>query len=221
MLYNLYYEWDVIYIMKKNIIFIILLYFMSLITVIKVLADSPTEETPYQIEFESGNKIFYMYPCYMSDENGELDKSWLKSGLYYNTEPHENIYLINSEYTSVKYYFYESELVFSDDGIYFATMPWSYRGDPGKPDGSAIEFYKNGKFVNKYVVADLVENNSKLEYSVSHVTWEKRENRHFDAENNILSVTTKDDIVYKFDLVTGNIIDKAIDRVNIGHVQNP
>jgi len=198
--------------MKKNIIFMISLYFVFLVAVVTVSADSPAEQTPYQIEFENGNKIFYMYLCYVNDENGVPDDNWMKSGLYYNTDPPENIYLINSAYDYEMYgrqiYYYEWELVFSDDGMYFANMPWTWSGDPGKPDGTTIEFYDKGRLMKKYAVADLVEDGTKLVYTVSHVMWEKREERKFDGANNILSITTNDDIIYKFDLTTGNIIDR-------------
>ena len=49
------------------------------------------------------------------------------------------------------------------------------------------------------------------------VMWEKDwgETRHFNAENNTLSVITVDDIKYTFDIETGNIIDKKIFSENI------
>ncbi|MCL2518968.1 MAG: hypothetical protein FWF15_10440 [Oscillospiraceae bacterium] len=194
--------------MKKRIIFIMFLCFISLITIIIVSADEQVEQKPYQIEFENGKKIFYMYPCYTYNENGISDDNWLKSGLYYNTDPLENIYLINLEYNSNRYYFYERELVFSDDGIYFANIPWAQSDYPSTTDGTAIEFYENGLGIKKYIVADLVKNKLKLKYTVSHIYWEQNEKREFDAVNNILSVTTNDNITYKFDLTTGNIIDK-------------
>ena len=204
----------------KKIIFMAFLCFVPLAGMINVSADEPAEQTSYQIEFENGAKIFYMYPTSINDENGLPDDSFLKSGLYRNTEPPENIYVINSINSSNRRYFYQRELVFSDDGIYFANMPWTDSGDPGNPTGIAIEFYNSGILRKKYVVADLVEDNSKLIYTSSHVFWENNEKRSFDAANNILSVVTKDGIMYKFDLVSGNIIDKEnIERPNSDKTQ--
>ena len=184
--------------------------FISLFAIFKVSADEPAEPTPYQIEFENGNKIFYMYPTGIAD-----DDSCLNSGLYYNTEPPENIYLINS-YVHTSKYFYEGNLIFSNDGIYFANMPWTSSEKSSYPDGkligTALAFYEKGRMLRQYNVSQLIEKDESLTFSASHVYWEKYEEREFDSENNILAVTTNDDIVYKFDLTTGNIVDKK----NIG-----
>lgn len=180
---------------------------MALILIfnVSVSADNIAEPTPYQIEFENGNKIFYMYPTGVAD-----DESCLKSGLYHNTDPLENIYLINM-YAHMSKYFYQSNLIFSNDGIYFANMPWtSSQLDQSteKYVGVALEFYANGRLVKQYDVSQLVEDSSTLKFSVSHVFWENYEKREFDEENNILSVTTSDNIIYKFDIASGDIIEK-------------
>ena len=193
---------------------------MFLIGATEVSADSYAEPTPYQIEFENGNKIFYMYPCYLNHENGEPDDRWLQSGLYYNTEPLENIYLINSLYAPnhEQIYFYQGNLIFSDDGIYFVHMPWTQSGwnesigQNPHGGGPAVEFYENGKMIKRYFVPNLVADETKLEYSVSHMYWEKAEKRDFDTATNILTFTTVDDIIYRFDITTGNVID--IDKVS-------
>lgn len=197
---------------KSFICIILLCIAWTVVFAAEVFADSYAEPTPYQIEFENGNKIFYMYPTGIAG-----DDSCLKSGLYHNTDPLENIYLINM-YIHMSKYFYQSELIFSKDGIYFAHMPWTLAGDTDKPDGTAIEFYKNGRAIKKYAVADLVEDNTKLEYTASHVFWERQDNREFDSENNILSVTTVDGIIYKFDIATGDITSKTNMAQNVSTV---
>jgi len=68
----------------------------------------------------------------------------------------------------------------------------------------------NIDYEKKYCFYNVVMFYTLLEYTASHVFWEKNEKRKFEAANNILSVTTKDDIIYKFDFTTGNIIDKEI-----------
>ena len=80
----------------------------------------------------------------------------------------------------------------SDDGIYFINI------------SAAIEFYKNGILIKQYFFSDLFEDKTKSEYSVS-----------FDSENNILSVMTEENMLYKFDITTGDIIEKANMAQNI------
>ena len=155
-------------------------------------ADSPAPQVSYKIELEDGNKVFYM------TVRGEEDGEYLPSGLYYNTG--ENIYLIESEY----FYSYESSTILSDDGLCFASLPWaSYRYEHDRLDGIAIQFFKNGVLIKEYATGQLLRNARKAEYSVSHMTWEKWQERRFDSSGNLLYVTTNDGIEYCFDLSTG------------------
>ena len=183
---------------------------------VPVSADDPAPETSYQIEIDNGNKIFCMYPVW--DADNENSEDYLKSGLYYNTSPLENIYLINSPDGSNPRYFYEWDLVFSEDGICFAHLPWTWTSTLFKIErgGPTVEFYKNGSLTEQYFLPDVAKNASKLDFSVSHVSWENRELRNFDAESNILSVTAKDGITTKFDLTTGNILDGGAANNNGG-----
>jgi hypothetical protein len=201
--------------------------FVLLLTVSNILpalaitawADTLIPETSYTVEIDNGTKIFIMNTCSRTNRNPDATQCICAvSGLYYNTDPLVNIYYTprhggNSSLEGHNNYMYRNELIFSSDGMYFAHMPWTIAGrtesrSQGPDRGSAIEFYGNGILLNRYFVNDLVENTSVLMFTASHVMWENRSRRDLNLENNILSVTTADNLTYRFDMTTGSIIDE-------------
>ena len=157
-------------------------------------ADDPAPYVSFKIEFEEGNKIFYMT---LADEETEEQ---LKTGLYYKTG--ENIYLFEKDYC-----FYENSMVFSNDGLCFAYFPWASSKSRliiKDRSGTAIMFFKEGALLKEYAVKEVLKIAWAGSYSVSHVSWEKTDKRKFNPETNILSVTAKDSFKYIFDITTGN-----------------
>ena len=72
--------------------------FLILLLSTNALADSFAEPKPSKIELENGSKVFYMTPPkYVGD-------IYPQSGLYYNTEPPEPIYLISSNHSGISYF---------------------------------------------------------------------------------------------------------------------
>jgi len=157
------------------------------------VADTQAPPAPYSIKLE-GDKTFYMTPPGLQTETQP------SSGLYHNTIPPTSIY-------STSVFYYENELVLSRDGSCFAGLPWVTISGDGKLDGVAVSFYNMGVAVKSYTVADLLADAGKATFSVSHVMWEDRAKRSYDAATNALTVTTLDGSVYVFDLATGAIID--------------
>lgn len=181
-------------------------------------ADSPGSRLSYKIELENGTKFFYMKGFESDDDNDEefLD---LESGLYY-THSLENIYLIEpviSQGKSHARYIYEHALIISEDGIYFANLPWTgFAGFMGiGKAGTAAEFYANGRMIKQYNLSGLTWNRIKFQISVSHIMWEDRTKREFDAQNNTLSVTTLNNKTIVFDLTTGGIVSKSLSGLDI------
>ncbi|MCL2798462.1 MAG: transposase zinc-binding domain-containing protein [Firmicutes bacterium] len=162
-----------------------------------VFADSYAPMTPYSVEFEDGDKVFYMY--------GESQSA--QSGLYYSTG--ENIYLINTAEPdgSFFYYMYESDLTFSSDGMSFTHTPWTSLSSGWFGGGLAIQFYNSGKIIKEYYVYNLVQKWYTLSYSVSHLMWEDWEVRSFDEATGILSMTTLDGRTYLLDITTGLTVE--------------
>ena len=172
----------------------------------RAYADSPAEYVSFKIEFEDGNKIFYMT---LPDEETEEQ---LKTGLYYSTG--ENIYLFEKNYS-----FYESDMVFSNDGLCFAYFPWATSEfNPDKRDltGTAIMFFRNGTLIREYTVGQVLKNANEGVYSVSHVSWEKYEERKFVSSEDILFVTARDNKWYRFYIRTGEIIQSSKGNTGAG-----
>jgi len=209
--------------MKKILTYIIFLCCAFLAGINNISALSFADPMPYQIELEDGDKIFYMYICDTNDGDNIHACMCLKSGLYYSTDPKENIYFIapyiNDDINiNHSHYFYESQLVFSSDGKYFAVFGVSPLGLPEETRGTiAIAFYSNGRQFKKYTQADLVEADG-TSFSFSPVGWHYE--RDFDPTKNIISVTTIEDTVYKFDITTGDIIDTIHSNTNISNTEN-
>ena len=69
-----------------------------------VSADQPAPSRSFKIILEDGNKILYVTP------DGQENETQLKSGLYHNTEPPENIYFFGDEVWQyyIKWYVHES-----------------------------------------------------------------------------------------------------------------
>jgi len=190
-----------------------------LIGINSVAADTPMPQSPYTVVFESDNKVFRMSPPWHNST------SQLRSGLYYDSTPPVNIYYVND-------YFYEKEIIFSDDGIYFVHLPWSGSASGGimrdargniileSLDGIAVEFYMNGVLLKRYQVGEIIKNAAKLAFSATHVSWEKIEYREFNAKANILAITTKDNLVYNFDVTTGNVLSKSELKAILGATED-
>ena len=190
--------------MKRKFVIVLLIFLPVLLSIIPVSADDWPSSEPFEIHFENYNRVFLFYPrTFTHSETG-----YLKSGLYYNTDPPENIYLLNPEYAAQL--FYKLNLVFSECGIYFAYFPsptiWLTDSHGNFIDGVAVRFYANGILSKQHSISQLVEDETQLQRSDSSLWWESRGSRRFDSGNNTLSVTTIDGITHIFDITTGNII---------------
>ena len=61
----------------------------------------------------------------------------------------------------------------------------------------------NGKEIKSYRIADLVRDEKKLDYTVSHFFW--RSELRYDDEKGLLFLKTKDGQTYRFSVKTGEI----------------
>ncbi len=156
---------------------------------IMVFADDIIEPYEYEIEFDNGT-IFYMY---VGDDS-------LQSGLYDNTVAFSNIYLLETPA-----YFYKNDLVFSENGLYFAHFPWTSYDRSIKQGGVAVEFYSSGSKTKQFLLNEVILDLSRLEPSVSHIVWENESKRAFDKDANFLTVTALDGTITGFDITTGEL----------------
>lgn len=189
--------------------------------VVPTFADSLAPQSSYKIELENGEKFFYMRGSELTEEDDE-DFLDLDSGLYFS-DTLENIYTIEPVISYEKAYpryIYQTSLVISQDGMCFANLPWTANQGIGcvSKSGTAVEFYNNGSLIKQYDLSDLTKNKLKFKYSVSHVLWENRDKREFDASNNTLSVTTLNNKTVIFDLTSGSIVSKKLSGGEIAEI---
>ena len=150
---------------------------------------------PFRIVSEDGSRVFIYtpYPHFHQERDSILPAT----GLYYNTEPLELIYLLEDIGWA-----FESDFVFSSDFRYlafFGRMSFDV----------ALEFYEDGILIKRYMIDDLVKNMNEVSISTSRAWWEERAGRSFDIVNNTLIITTYDNLTYVFDITTGEIIESS------------
>ena len=196
--------------MKKAFICLFILLFISLN--ITASADSFGFPMPSYMELEEGDKIFYMTPP-------RFEEDYPLTGLYYNIDPLQNIYLVSSTHQRDDVdYFDKRNVFFSNCSMYFVylTIPWQKdRGFSSQQPEIVLQFYEKGNLIKQYTVSQLVKDESKLRYTTSMIFWldidaEKEEDVfNYNPQNNTLIVTTIDKITYKFDIITGEIIQSG------------
>ena len=109
---------------------------------------------------------------------------------------------------------YAQNVHLSDDGNYLVRMgPWNDGPGP-RPDHLAVAFYAKGELLKKYFTADLIKDHSRVLRSVSHYEWlaEAGSDTAYEAIRPKLdwderfTLTTIENIRYKFDITTGEIL---------------
>jgi len=207
--------------MKKLTLFALCICAVALAAIIPVSADDIAAPAPYSILLEDGAKLLCITPT--SGYLSELYKDAPKSGLYYNELPLRNIYYFDDYLHEYNSYLHESHLMCSADGMYAALIPWAQnqpwshqtRQFESRTGGEAILLFENGALIKSYTVGDFLKDESKARFSVSHVEWEDKEKRAFDPQSNVLTVTALDDLVYRIDITTGEMLGEAAAKPTI------
>jgi len=144
---------------------------------------------PFSIESEDGSRVFIFNDGALSDDNLPA------TGVYYNTDPLELIYLVEGLRGA-----YIGNFFFSSDFQHFAFIP-------AISQDIVLEFYHSGALIRGHHLNDLVRNVDMVRFSASTALWEDRAGRSFDSINNALTITTIDNQTYTFDITTdGRII---------------
>jgi len=153
---------------------------------------------PWEIEFENGT-IFYMTPESPYRDYPE-ERMQIRTGLYYNTEPPENIY-----YADINAY--EWSVFFSDCGKYFATVQVTYENfDHEKLGGGVVNFFENGVLKKRYVDRE-VPVRLPIEWLRGADTFGHRnEVIETNLNENILTVESRNELTFVFDITTGEMI---------------
>ena len=157
-------------------------------------AESPASPSPYVVASTYGPYYIKTIPrgsdggygvAYRLNHDGSSTELWRVSG-------------------------YLFEVFLSFDGMHLVKMrPWA--SGPGPSDDDlAVEFYKSGKLIESYSTRDLVSDASMVQRTVSHYFWRAEDERFpFLSPYNRFYLMTIDEIVYVFDVTTGEIIEKG------------
>jgi len=172
---------------------------LLLVNVITVYADDVAPPGPFYIVSEDGSRVFHVTPYW-----GCIDMfaGYPKTGLYYNTTPPELIYLVEN----LCYIMWEVDFFFSDDMRYFAWAPQTNMIRTSVYNATAIAFFKDGKLLREYKVADLIRHIASVPQSTTMAMWVNLSSIRFNSADNQLTLTTVERMRYIFDITTGEII---------------
>ena len=150
----------------------------------------------YEIEVDNGTKVFRMI------HNSQREPSdALVSGLYYNTDPRQIIYFIEP-LTGTDYipYFYERNLILSTDGMLIVNVVNVFFSHTHSTENILIEFFNSGSLTKAYKISDLVEDLGRLDRGMPIASM------FYDESTNILYITTVDDLDFRFNIATGEVL---------------
>jgi len=162
---------------------------------VPAIADTPAPPRDYTKITENEKYVFVMLapPERWSQKDPDIRKVYKQSGLYKNDGSATPLWVV---------YWYSFEVYPSSDGKHVVRMgPWA-----SSTEQLAVAFYENGKEIKQYLIKDLVHNELKLAYTVSHFFW--RSDLRFDDKKGVLFLKTKDDQTYLFSIKTGEIQQK-------------
>ncbi len=88
----------------------------------------------------------------------------------------------------------------ASDGDHLVRIgPWA-----SSTEQLALSFYSKGMEIKRYLIQDLVKDQSKLRNTVSHFFWIAK--NHYDEGTQLFHLKTVDGRKYKFSILTGEIV---------------
>lgn len=166
---------------------------LALLSPTVVVADRPAPQREYTVSSTNGRYEFTMYPT------GQPTPS---------SAPHGDAFRVNPDGTreflwKVEQWF-SPQTFLADDGRSLVRMgPWAAL--PASAE-LAVAFYRDGREVRRYVVADLIDDTSSLVRSVSHYMWQSNLSGYplLRSDGKFL-VQTVEGRVLAFDVLTGEL----------------
>ena len=156
---------------------------------ITAYADSFMPPEPFEIWSDDGTMVFIWNPG--AEDN--WSQGTAQAGVYRDGElvySVENLPIMGES---------ENNFLFSSDFRHFV-----FRPTVGQV--MALGFFEDGVLLRAYRIDELVRDMNVVTYSVTIAMWENWQGRDFDVANNTLTIVTRDDITYVFDITTGEII---------------
>jgi len=156
------------------------------------LADSPAPPRDYVLEVPGGKYVFVMLAPDEFHAIEGLRAKWSRAGLYKIDDPDTPLWTID--------WYAHSVIPFSDGIRLVRWGPWAET-----TDDLAVAFYANGEELNHYHIRELIEDESTLEHSVSHFTWNT--DWSLDDDSGVLTIDTTDGQRHRFDTGAGKLLD--------------
>jgi hypothetical protein len=157
------------------------------------MADSEAPPRDYVKETPNGKYVFVMLAPELWSRfgsNSTIRQKYTQSGLYRNDGSTTPLWTVN---------WYSFAVFPGSDGVHLVQMgPWA-----SDIEQLAVAFHKNGALLKAYRIKDLVRDESKLNYTVSHFFW--RTSLDYDDKKGLLFLKTTDGTNYRFSVKTGEI----------------
>ena len=181
---------------------------LSLATV--AVADRPAPDRQYTIRSANGQYEFTMYPAGSQDDSGSAPYGEAHS--IATSDPELAADADRTPLWKVSGW-YAAKTFLSNDGRNLVRMgPWA-----SKPldEELAVAFYCDGREIRRYVVADLVQDESAVQRSVSHYNWQASDSDLPRlTEDGRFQLRTIDGRLVTFDITNG---EKETDVFPIDH----
>ena len=161
-----------------------------------VFADTPMPPKDFLQTTENGDYLFVMLaPDEVAKyQNQDIRGVYKQSGLYKNDGSTTPLWVVH---------WYSFVVYPSSDGMHLVrTGPWA-----SSVDELALSFHRNGQEIKSYAIKDLIRDEGKLSYTVSHFFW--RSKLEFDDEKGLVFLQTRDNQEYLFNIKNGEIIPKT------------
>ena len=126
----------------------------------------------------------------------DIARRYPQSGMYHKDDPSKPLW------TDSKCY--QGSYMLPDGEHQVLIGPWA-----SSVEQLAVQFCRHGEIIADYPIKDLVDDQSKLIRSVSHVFW--RSKTIFDDKASTLFIKTVDDNEFTFDIRSGRIINYRYD----------
>lgn len=165
---------------------VIIVFICGLVFAMTVFADKAAPHRPVSIYSANKRFVLLMTPEYGSN-NYNYGGYGKGKGVLYSLENGSRKEIWNVP-------FYASTNYLSNDGNFLISFgPWA-----NSLENLAVSFHLKGKLLKSYRVKDLIEDPTKLSYSVSHLEW-----RSFSSDPSF----TSSEQVFRIPLIDGHICD--------------
>ncbi len=178
-----------------RLILILYVIALALSFALSATADTPAPPRDYMKVTENEKYVLVMLapPMKWVSKDTELRNTYKESGLYRNDGSSEPLWAV---------LWYSFSVYPSSDGKHIVRMgPWAT-----SVDDLALAFYENGKELKKYLIKDLIKDETKLKRTVSHFFWHKEP--RFNDKDGTMLIETTDGQTYLFSVTTGEILKK-------------